>query len=78
METFLRLFGSLLAFVYHCFDRIVIFGYLPPPGRRLDPAPCRSPRRLNSVNKILRLAGLESIVKRGNPSFPRRGRLCAG
>ena len=27
METFLRLFGSLLTFVYHCFDRIVIFGY---------------------------------------------------
>ena len=29
METFLRLFGSLLALVYHCFDRIVICGYLP-------------------------------------------------
>lgn len=29
METFLRLFGSLLSLVYHCFDRIVIFGYLP-------------------------------------------------
>ena len=29
METFLRLFGSLLRLVYHCFGRIVIFGYLP-------------------------------------------------
>ena len=29
METFVRLFGSLLALVYHCFDRIVICGYLP-------------------------------------------------
>ncbi len=29
METFGTLFGSLLAFVYHCFDRIVIQGYLP-------------------------------------------------
>jgi hypothetical protein len=29
METFLKLFGSLLVFVYHCFDRIVIQGYLP-------------------------------------------------
>ena len=29
METFLRLFGGLLSLVYHCFDRIVIFGYLP-------------------------------------------------
>ena len=28
METFTRLFGSLLVFVYHCFDRIVINGYL--------------------------------------------------
>jgi hypothetical protein len=24
-----RLFGSLLALVYHCFDRIVILGHLP-------------------------------------------------
>jgi hypothetical protein len=28
METFNKLFGSLLVFVYHCFDRIVIHGYL--------------------------------------------------
>ncbi len=28
METFAKLFGSLLVFVYHCFDRIVINGYL--------------------------------------------------
>ena len=33
METFLRLFGSLLSLVYHCFDRIVIFGYLPSLSR---------------------------------------------
>jgi hypothetical protein len=29
METFTRLFGSLLVFVYHCFDRIVVQRYLP-------------------------------------------------
>jgi hypothetical protein len=29
MESFRTLFGSLLAFVYHCFDRIVVQGYLP-------------------------------------------------
>src|SRR6516165_5695297 len=29
METFAKLFGSLLTFVYHCFDRIVILGHLP-------------------------------------------------
>ncbi len=29
METFTKLFGSLLVFVYHCFDRMVINGYRP-------------------------------------------------
>jgi hypothetical protein len=29
METFYKLFASLLVFVYHCFDRVVIQGYLP-------------------------------------------------
>src|SRR2546422_163116 len=29
MESFSKLFGSLLALVYHCFDRIVIQGYMP-------------------------------------------------
>jgi hypothetical protein len=29
METFRQLFASLLVFVYHCFDRVVIQGYLP-------------------------------------------------
>src|SRR5450755_1978455 len=28
MDAFAQLFGSLLVFVYHCFDRIVINGYL--------------------------------------------------
>jgi hypothetical protein len=28
MELFTRLFGDLLTFVYHCFDRMVIHGYL--------------------------------------------------
>ena len=28
MELFTKLFGKLLVFVYHCFDRIVIHGYL--------------------------------------------------
>jgi hypothetical protein len=29
METFAKLFERLLLLVYHCFDRIVIQGYLP-------------------------------------------------
>jgi len=28
MERLMRLFGDLLVFVYHCFDRIVTHGYL--------------------------------------------------
>jgi hypothetical protein len=28
MELFTQLFGDLLIFVYHCFDRVVIHGYL--------------------------------------------------
>lgn len=28
MELFASLFGGLLLFVYHCFDRLVINGYL--------------------------------------------------
>ena len=29
MESFVKLFGSLLALVYHCFDRVVILGHIP-------------------------------------------------
>jgi hypothetical protein len=36
MELFAKLFDSLLVFVYHCFDRIVIHGYLS--GFKLDAA----------------------------------------
>jgi hypothetical protein len=28
MESFLQLFGTMIGFTYHCFDRIVIRGYL--------------------------------------------------
>ena len=33
MDLFVELFGSILAFVYHCFDRIVIHGYLSSLSR---------------------------------------------
>ena len=33
MDLFTKLFGNLLAFVYHCFDRIVIHGYLSALSR---------------------------------------------
>src|SRR5262249_21725859 len=33
MELFAKLFSSLLVFVYHCFDRIVIHGYLNGQSR---------------------------------------------
>jgi hypothetical protein len=33
MELFTKLFGDMLVFVYHCFDRIVIHGYLSALSR---------------------------------------------
>ena len=33
MDVFTKLFGNLLAFVYHCFNRIVIHGYLSALSR---------------------------------------------
>ena len=39
MDVFTKLFGDFLVFVYHCFDRIVIRGYLTAlsrPGRVED------------------------------------------
>ena len=33
MDMFTKLFGNFLAFVYHCFDRIVIHGYLSALSR---------------------------------------------
>ena len=33
MDVFTKLFGNLLAFVYHCFDRIVIYGYISALSR---------------------------------------------
>jgi hypothetical protein len=33
MDVFTKLFGNLLAFVYHCFDLIVIHGYLSALSR---------------------------------------------
>ena len=34
MDVFTKLFGDFLVFVYHCFDRIVIHGYLTALSRR--------------------------------------------
>ena len=33
MDVFTKLFGEFLVFVYHCFDRIVIYGYLTALSR---------------------------------------------
>jgi hypothetical protein len=33
IELFTQLYGDVLAFVYHCFDRIVIYGYLSALSR---------------------------------------------
>ena len=39
MELFTQLYGDVLAFVYHCFDRIVIYGYLRGLSRPEQVAP---------------------------------------
>ena len=70
MELFAKLFGSLLVFVYHCFDRIVIHGYLtrlvapraggllfPRRGRRSgrrQGGPLRAHRRVSGLGGGLR------------------------
>src|SRR5947209_18840467 len=33
MDVFSKLFGNFIAFVYHCFDRIVVHGYLSDLSR---------------------------------------------
>ena len=55
MELFTKLFSDLLVFVYHCFDRVVIHGYLSglsrpeqvvhffSPGRRRSGGEQRGP-----------------------------------
>ena len=52
MELFAKLFDSLLVFVYHCFDRIVIHGYL---GARRGAA-LRRGGRGRTVSQRLRAA----------------------
>ena len=52
MELFSRLFGSWLLFVYHCFDRVVLSGYLmglQRPGQ--------------VVYRLQQVLGIEAITK---------------
>jgi hypothetical protein len=55
METFIKLFGSLLLFVYHCFDRVVINGYgveLGSPGERFNFVRSRSASFLQDESQL--------------------------
>ena len=52
MDLFTQLFGGLLAFVYHCFDRIVIYGHLSGLSR---------PERV--VNFFRQLVGVPVVSK---------------
>ena len=58
METFFSLFGRLIVFVYHCFDRIVINGHLS-----------MLPRPENAVYFFHKVLGIPLITKK----FWRRG-----
>src|SRR5882757_5131349 len=61
MELFTKLFGDLLLFVYHCFDRIVIHGYLSGLSR---------PEQV--VHFFRKVVGIPVLSKEGA-----QGRLCA-
>ena len=53
MDLFAQLFGNFVAFVYHCFDRIVISGYLSGlsrPEKLIDRT--RTPLALADVKTI--------------------------
>ena len=63
MELFTQLFGDLLAFVYHCFDRIVIYGSSESSPNPPSPRPVLARRLLNSF--CLRFSRLESRVLEG-------------
>jgi hypothetical protein len=55
MELFTKLFGDLLLFVYHCFDRIVIHGLYEGRGVNRFLEPCHNP--LHRASPIARCAG---------------------
>ena len=87
METFTELFGSLLIFVYHCFDRVVIHGYLSGlsrPGqvvyffRKVVGEPVISKevlsRRTNEYQAgWRRLQGIMGSPSNGRPRVSQRG-----
>ena len=53
MELFTKLFGNLLIFVYHCFDRIVIHGYVSGLSR---------PEQV--VHFFRRIVGVAAVTRR--------------
>ncbi len=76
METFTKLFGSLLAFVYHCFDRIVILGHIPLLTPRLPQllwiVPITPGKRGFSVTTPRRSGLARAAVCRFRPQRPLR------
>src|SRR5215471_8105902 len=73
MELFTKLFSGVLLFVYHCFDRIVINGYLSGLSRPEHNRFCEAIRR----EKVLRFGArtpqtwqVESLIIRGCRGTP--------
>ena len=69
MELFTKLFGDLLLFVYHCFDRIVINGYLSGLSR--------PEQVVHFFRKVVGVAVLSKEIKRPINSEVQRGRVLA-
>lgn len=59
MKQLTKLFGILLALVYHCFDRIVILGHLP-----------LLTRPENIVHFFRDVHGIGTITKEVSPDTP--------
>jgi hypothetical protein len=62
METFEKLFARFLVFVYHCFDRIVIQGYLPLLHKIFEHS-CEMGRFRLTANKVAHIFGTR-VTKR--------------
>lgn len=76
MDAFTKLFGNLLVFVYHCFDRIVINGYLEPfRASRFKEMPfadvcCGSAGIYNVVQHDMSMQILERKMEQANSTQP--------
>ena len=70
MDLFTQLFGNFIAFVYHCFDRIVISGYLSGLSR---------PKRVvNFFHMVVGIPVISKEVLRQRSACAKKTTSCPG